>query len=127
MSDAISLTGLRVHGYHGVYPEERRAGQDFVVDVRLEVDLVAAARSDDVADTVHYGVLAEQLAAVVAGEPVDLIETLADRLAGVCLADPRVDAVEVCVHKPGAPIPLAFTDVTVTIRRRRAAGSAEPR
>lgn len=119
MTDRILLTGLRVHGYHGVYPEERRTGQDFAVDVRLELDLAAAARSDDVADTVHYGELAEQLASVVAGDPVDLIETLADRLAEVCLSDARVDAVEVTVHKPGAPIPLAFTDVAVTIRRTR--------
>ncbi|MBA2555363.1 MAG: dihydroneopterin aldolase [Geodermatophilaceae bacterium] len=119
MTDVISLTGLRVRGYHGVYADERRDGQDFVVDVRLELDLATAARSDDVADTVHYGVLAEQLASVVAGDSVDLIETLAERLAAICLSDGRVDAVDVTVHKPGAPIPLAFTDVAVTIRRTR--------
>lgn len=119
MTDRISLTGLRVRGHHGVYAEERRGGQDFVVDVGLELDLSEAARSDDVADTVHYGLLAEQLAAVVAGDPVDLIETLADRLAEVCLADARVEAAEVTVRKPSAPIPLAFTDVAVTIRRTR--------
>lgn len=119
MTDSITLTGLRVHGFHGVYAEERRDGQDFVVDVRLELDLSHAARSDDVGDTVHYGELAEQLAGVVAGEPVDLVETLAERLAEVCLADGRVDAVDVTVHKPGAPIPQAFTDVAVTIRRTR--------
>ncbi|MBA3419360.1 MAG: dihydroneopterin aldolase [Geodermatophilaceae bacterium] len=119
MSDAISLTGLRVRGFHGVYPEERRDGQDFVVDVRLELDLSAAARSDDVADTVHYGVLAERLASVVAGDPVNLLESLADRLATVCLSDTRVAAVAVTVHKPSAPIPLSFTDVAVTIRRTR--------
>jgi len=119
VTDAISLTGLRVRGYHGVYADERRDGQDFVVDVRLELDLATAARSDDVADTVHYGVLAEQLASVVAGDSVDLIETLAERLAAICLSDGRVDTVDVTVHKPGAPIPLAFTDVAVTIRRTR--------
>lgn len=117
--DTISLTGLRVHGYHGVYPEERRDGQDFVVDVHLELDLATASRTDDVADTVHYGVLAEQLAAVVAGDPVDLLETLAERLAEICLADGRVEAAQVTVHKPSAPIPLSFTDVAVTIRRSR--------
>lgn len=119
MTDAISLTGLRVRGYHGVYAEERRTGQDFVVDVRLDVDLAVAGRSDDVADTVHYGALAQRLAGVVAGEPVDLIETLAERLAAVCLADARVAAVEVTVHKPQAPIPLRFADVAVVIRRER--------
>lgn len=117
MSDRISLKGLRVRGFHGVLPEERRDGQDFVVDVELSLDLAPAAASDDVADTVHYGELAERLAAVVAGDPVDLVETLADRLATVCLSYDRVQRAEVTVHKPSAPIPLAFDDVSVTLVR----------
>jgi dihydroneopterin aldolase len=119
MSDAIELTGLRVRGRHGVFDHERRDGQDFVVDVRLEVDTATAAGSDDLADTVDYGALAQALAEVVSGEPVNLIETLAERLAAVCLADPRVRAAAVTVHKPQAPIPLTFTDVAVHIRRER--------
>ena len=119
MTDHITLTGLRVRGFHGVFDFERRAGQDFVVDVRLELDLAPAAASDDVADTVHYGELAGALAKVIAGEPVNLIETLADRLVTVCLGDPRVAAATVTVHKPGAPIPLEFADVAVTLRRSR--------
>jgi dihydroneopterin aldolase len=119
MTDRITLTGLRVRGHHGVYDFERREGQDFVVDVTLELDTGAAATSDDVADTVHYGELAESLAAVIAGDPVNLLETLAERLARVCLADPRVAAAAVTVHKPRAPIPLAFADVAVSIRRER--------
>ena len=115
--DAVRLTGLRVRGHHGVLPAERRDGQDFLVDVALSLDLRPAAASDDVADTVHYGELAERLAAVVAGEPVDLLETLAERLAAVCLADARVRSAEVTVHKPSAPIALAFEDVSVTVRR----------
>ena len=118
-SDRISLSGLRVRGNHGVFDFERRDGQDFVVDVQLELDTTGAARSDDIADTVHYGELAQALAAVIAGPPVDLLETLAQRLADVCLADPRVDAATVTVHKPQAPIELAFADVAVTIRRAR--------
>ena len=117
--DRITLTGLRARGYHGVLDFERVQGQDFVVDVLLDLDLAPAARSDDVADTVHYGELAERLVAVVTGEPVNLIETLAERLAGVCLADPRVRAATVTVHKPQAPIPHDFTDVSVTLTRRR--------
>lgn len=120
--DRITLSGLRVRGRHGVFDFERAAGQDFVVDAVLEVDTAAAAASDDVTDTVHYGELAEALAAVVAGEPVNLIETLADRLARVCLADPRVAAATVTVHKPQAPISRDFTDVAVTIRRLRPDG-----
>ena len=119
MTGRIELTGLKVRGNHGVYDLERAAGQDFVIDVALDLDLSAAVASDDVADTVHYGELAERLAAVVAGDPVNLIETLADRLLTVCLDDPRVDSATVTVHKPQAPIPLEFADVAVTLRRSR--------
>ncbi len=120
MTDRIALTGLRVSGRHGVFEHERRDGQDFVVDAVLEVSTSAAAASDDLADTVDYGELAQRLAAVVAGEPVNLLETLVNRLADACLADPRVAAATVTVHKPQAPIPLAFDDVAVTVRRERA-------
>ena len=119
VSDRITLSGLRVRGHHGVFDFERRDGQDFVVDVVLELDLAPAAASDEVTDTVHYGELAGQLAGVIAGEPVNLIETLAERLATVCLADDRVAAATVTVHKPQAPIPHEFADVAVTVRRAR--------
>jgi dihydroneopterin aldolase len=118
-SDTISLVGLRAKGYHGVYEFERAQGQEFVTDVVLELDLGPAAVSDDVADTVHYGELADRLVAIIAGEPVRLIETLAARLVEACLADRRVAAATVTVHKPGAPIPHPFTDVAVTLRRER--------
>jgi len=102
-----------------VFEAERRDGQDFVVDVELDTDTRAAAASDDLADTVDYGMLAQRLAEIVAGEPVNLIETLAERLAVACLADSRVSVVVVTVHKPSAPIPLQFDDVAVRIRRTR--------
>ncbi|HEY2948486.1 MAG TPA: dihydroneopterin aldolase [Micromonosporaceae bacterium] len=120
MTDRITLTGLRARGRHGVYGSERAAGQDFVVDVVLEVDLSAAAGSDDVADTIHYGELADRIVGVVAGEPVSLIETLAQRVMDVCLADARVAAATVTVHKPQAPIAHEFADVAVTLRRENA-------
>lgn len=119
MSGLIELRGLTVRGRHGVYDFERAQGQEFRIDVTLELDLAPAAASDDVADTVHYGELADRLAAVVAGEPVNLIETLADRLATLCLADRRVEVATVTVHKPQAPIEHQFSDVAVTLRRRR--------
>jgi dihydroneopterin aldolase len=115
--DRIELRGLRAVGTHGALPEERQRAQPFEVDVALDVDLAPAGRSDDLADTVDYGALAQALAAVVAGEPVDLLETLVARLADVCLADPRVTRARVTVHKPSAPIPLAFEDVSVTVVR----------
>lgn len=117
--DRIALRGLRVRGRHGVFEHERRDGQDFLVDAVLSLDTRTAAASDELADTVDYGALARGLAAVVAGEPVDLLETLAARLAEVCLLDPRVAAVELTVHKPAAPIPQTFSDVAVTVRRTR--------
>jgi dihydroneopterin aldolase len=119
-ADVITLTGLRVRGFHGVFDHERRDGQDFVVDAVLEVSTAAAAASDDLADTVDYGDLAQRLAAVLSGEPANLLETVVARLADECLADPRVSAATVTLHKPQAPIPLAFDDVAVTIRRERA-------
>jgi dihydroneopterin aldolase len=119
VSDLIALRGLRCHGRHGVFPDERRDGQTFVVDALLWLDTREAAASDALADTVDYGALAQALATVVEGEPVDLLETLAARLVAVCLHDPRVDEAEITVHKPQAPIPLSFDDVAVTVRRRR--------
>jgi dihydroneopterin aldolase len=119
VADRIALTGLRVRGFHGVYEHERRDGQDFVVDATLWLDSRPAAASDDVADTVDYGALADRLATVVAGEPVNLIETLAARLCELCMADQRVIAAEVTVHKPQAPIAREFADVAVTARRSR--------
>ena len=118
-SDRISLVGLRTFGYHGVLPEERREGQLFIVDATLTVDTRFAAASDDLADTVDYAGLAQRLVAIVEGEPVNLIETLAERLAAVCLDPPQVGEVEVTVHKPSAPVPHPFSDVAVTIQRSR--------
>ena len=120
MVDEITLTGLTVFGYHGVFDFERRQGQEFTIDLILQVPLAAAAASDDVADTVHYGELADRVAAIVAGEPVNLIETLAQRIADAVLGDERVAAVTVTVHKPHAPIEQTFADVSVAIRRGRA-------
>lgn len=119
MTDVIALRGLRVPGRHGVLESERRDGQVFVVDACLEVDTRRAAASDDLDDTVDYATLAQRLSAVVSGEPVDLIETLAERLAQVCLESANVTAVELTVHKPQAPVGVPVEDVTVSIRRTR--------
>ncbi len=119
MADRITLTGLKVRGFHGVYEHERRDGQDFVVDATLWLDSRPAAASDDLADTVDYGGLANRLATLIEGEPVNLIETLAARLCELCMADERVIAAEVTVHKPHAPIAREFADVAVTARRSR--------
>jgi dihydroneopterin aldolase len=116
VADRIELRGLIVRGNHGVFEHERRDGQDFVIDITVWIDLAAAAASDDLVDTLDYGVLAKRAADVVAGPPRNLIETVA---AESTMTDERVHAVEVVVHKPSAPIPLTFNDVAVVARRSR--------
>jgi 7,8-dihydroneopterin aldolase/epimerase/oxygenase len=117
--DRITLTGIEVFAHHGVLAHEREFGQPFVVYLVLEVDLAPAAASDLLSDTIDYGSLAGDVADLVAGEPVDLLESLAGRIADRCLVDHRVDTVEVTVRKPAAPLPVLARDVAVTLRRSR--------
>lgn len=117
--DLIRLTGVRARGFHGVFEHERRDGQDFVVDVVMAVDLTRAGESGELAHTVHYGEVAADVVEVVEGEPRDLIETVAHEIAGVVLRRPLVEAVEVTVHKPQAPVGVPFGDVEVVVRRTR--------
>lgn len=119
MADRIELRGLTVRGNHGVFEHERRDGQDFVIDVTVWLDLASAAATDDLADTMDYGALAQRAADIVAGPPRNLIETVSAEIADDVMTDARVHAVEVVVHKPTAPIPLAFNDVAVVARRSR--------
>jgi len=118
--DEIRLTGLRATAHHGVFEHERRDGQDFFIDLIVRLPLGPAAAGDDLAATVHYGELAEQVVAAVEGDPVDLIETVAERVAAVALSFPAAHEVVVTVHKPSAPITVPFDDVSVTIHRSRA-------
>ena len=132
MRQKIQLTGLRVFGHHGVLDFEKTNGQEFIIDAAVWVDATDAVAKDDVASTVHYGDLADALAANVANEPVDLIETLAWRLLRLALAfgtttdqtskgatfSPVIKA-EITVHKPNAPINHKFDDVSVTVKGRR--------
>jgi dihydroneopterin aldolase len=122
VSDQIVIRGIRGIGHHGVFDHERLEGQEFAVDVILDVSTRSAAGSDNLADTVDYGEVASAVHAVLVGEPVDLVETLAQRIADACLAFPGVVAVAVAVHKPHAPIAVPFDDVEVRIRRTRADG-----
>ena len=116
--DRIALTGLRVRANHGVFDFEREHGQDFVVDVVAWLDLGPAARGDVLGATVHYGELAVAVTQAVASDPVDLIETVAERVARVVLGFP-VERTEVTIHKPDAPIDVPFGDVSVTVVRDR--------
>jgi 7,8-dihydroneopterin aldolase/epimerase/oxygenase len=122
MTDRITLTGLRVRGHHGVFEHERRDGQDFLVDITVWMDLDRAAATDDLTETMHYGELATRAAEIVGGPPFNLIETVAARIADEVMTDERAHATEVTIHKPSAPIPLTFADVSVTARRSRRGG-----
>ena len=119
-ADRLSVFGIEAVGHHGVFDFERRDGQVFKVDLTLAMDTRAAARSDDLHDTVDYGSLVAAVVKAIECDPVDLIEKLAQRIAEVCLADPRVDWTEVTVQKPDAPIEATFSDVALTIHRSRA-------
>lgn len=122
--DTISLVGLRVHAHHGVFDFERENGQTFVIDVTVHLDARPAAAGDDLGSTVHYGELAERVVTAVANDPVDLIETVAERVAAVALSWTAVRRAEVAVHKPDAPIDAEFADVVVRIVRDRADGES---
>lgn len=118
--DRITLRGVRARGFHGVFDSERAEGQEFVVDVDLGVVSVAkAAMSDELAHTVDYGAVAQEVVSAVEGPPMNLIEKLAVLIAERCLAFDHVRAVRVTVHKPQAPIPVPFDDVAVTVTRAR--------
>jgi dihydroneopterin aldolase / 2-amino-4-hydroxy-6-hydroxymethyldihydropteridine diphosphokinase len=119
VTDQIVLRGISATGFHGVLDFERRDGQEFVVDVVMDVDLSHAGASDDLADTVNYAEVAADVVGHITGEPLDLIEALAERIAASVLTRHLVEAVEVTVHKPEAPVGHPFTDVQVKVRRER--------
>ena len=119
--DEITLTGLRATAFHGVFDHERRDGQLFVIDATVYLDFAAAARTDELARTIHYGELAEEIVAAVESNPVDLIETVVERIAAVVLAHDAAVSTKITLHKPEAPITVPFDDVSVTITRHRAA------
>jgi 7,8-dihydroneopterin aldolase/epimerase/oxygenase len=118
--DRVVLEGIRGFGYHGVFDFERAQGQEFVVDVACYLDLAPAANTDDLSQTVDYGELAKAVVAEIEGPPLKLIEALAERIAQACLRTPRMAHVDVTVHKPQAPMPVAVADVAVTVSRSRA-------
>lgn len=117
----IRIDGIGAYGYHGVLESERAKGQEFLVDVDLSGRFGKAVGSDDLRHTVNYAEIAKRVVAVVEGEPVNLIETLAGRIGDACLAHPLVDAAHVTVHKPSAPVGVPFRDVTVMLSRLREA------
>jgi len=119
MTDRIVLQGVSARGFHGVLDVEKTEGQDFVVDVILEVDLRRPGRSDRLAHTVNYAEVAADVVDLITGPSLDLIENLADQVAAAALRRPLVQAVQVTVHKPQAPVGVPFGDVSVVVERHR--------
>jgi dihydroneopterin aldolase len=117
--DSITITGLSAHGNHGVFDFERENGQEFIVDITVWLDFAQAAGADDLTATVNYGELADAVVAAITVDPVDLIETLAERIATVALGFAAAERTSVTVHKPNAPLSVPFVDVAVTIERAR--------
>jgi dihydroneopterin aldolase len=125
MKQKIKLTGLRVFGYHGVFDFERQNGQDFYIDCSVWIDGTKAALNDDLAKTVNYADLAKALVENAKSEPVDLLETLAQRLLDMVMnlgggdATGMIQKAKVTVHKPNAPIVYDFEDVSVSVKAKR--------
>ncbi len=117
--DIIRINGIAAVRYHGVFGQEKRAGQPFIIDVVLYTDASQAAATDDLKSTTNYGEIAEQVKVLITDERFNLIETLAERTAAHILDTFGVGAVEVTVHKPKAPIDVTFSDVSVTVYRER--------
>lgn len=114
---AITVSGITAHGYHGVFAEEKRSGQPFIADLTYYLEPRRPSAADDLATTVSYADITEAVHAILAGEPVDLIEVLAERIAAAVLTHRGVRAVDVTIHKPQAPIAVPFSDVCVHLRR----------
>lgn len=121
MRHKISITGLRVFAHHGVFDFERQNGQDFYIDASIWIDGDKAAFSDDLNHTAHYGDLAKGLVELTKNDPVDLLETLAQRLLDYALnfGGGKVLKAKITIHKPGAPIPYEFEDVSITVKAKR--------
>lgn len=119
MTDRITLSGVTAYGYHGVLASEKVDGQEFSVDLVLEVDLTRAAATDDLRHTVNYAEVAADVVAILQGPSQDLIETVAGHIVDAVLTRPLVEAVTVTLHKPHAPVGVPFGDVTVQLRRER--------
>ena len=119
MSDRIEILGIRGHGFHGVLESESRMGQEFLIDVTLDLSTADAAASDDLTKTVDYSAIAQFVHELIVGKPFKLIEALAHHTADAIMRFERVDGVTVRVHKPKAPIPVPFDDVIVTVHRTR--------
>ena len=118
MMDHIQINGIQGYGHHGVFESERMIGQEFLVDVHLFLDLAVASHTDELSDTIDYGLISTRVAEEIAGPPVNLIERLAGRIADRLMSEfATIQRIEVCVHKPAAPVDQQVNDISVTVSR----------
>lgn len=118
--DRIHVTGMRFYGYHGVFAEETKLGQRFNVDLSIGLALAEAGRTDDLTKSVNYAELYEATKRVIEGEPLQLVEALADRIAKAVFAlDERIQEASIKVIKPDPPIAGHYEHVAVEINRLR--------
>ncbi len=117
--DTIRIEKISLYGYHGVLPEERERGQEFLVSVEIETDLQGISRTDDLEETYNYADAAVLIKEIVTGEPVNLLETLAERIALGLLEDKKIHAVTVTVEKPRPPLPVTSAGTSVTLKRNK--------
>jgi len=117
MSDQIAITGIRGFGYHGLFDSEKKSGQEFIVDIRIEADLSEACQSDQIGSTIDYGKVALRVKELIETGSFNLIERLAEVIAESVKQEFQAKFVEVTVHKPSAPVDLEFEDISVTIKR----------
>jgi dihydroneopterin aldolase len=117
LMDEIRIEGIKGFGYHGLFPEEKKNGQEFIVDVTLHTDLSSAGARDDISATIDYGAVAARVKALIETDSYDLIERLATVIAERLKLEFSIPEVTITVHKPNAPVDLEFKDISVTIRR----------
>ena len=119
MSDFIEIEGISGFGYHGLFDHERRNGQSFSADVKLELKGKKASKSDEISDAVDYSEVIKLVHQIIIGEPVNLIEHLAENIANALLEEFSITSVEVVLHKANAPVGLPVRDIAVRIKRSK--------
>ncbi|WLR55069.1 dihydroneopterin aldolase [Mesobacillus subterraneus] len=118
--DKIHVNQMEFYGYHGVFPEETRLGQRFIVDLAVELDLSNAGKSDDLTESINYAELYMVCKDILEGQPFKLVESIAEKIAGTILERfPLVEECHVKVIKPDPPIPGHYKSVAVEITRSR--------
>ena len=119
MSDHIIIKGIGGFGYHGVFDHERKNGQNFSIDLDIELKNKKAGKSDSIDDAVDYSKVSNLAHRILVGEPVNLIERVAELIAKAILVEFPAKSVEVVVHKANAPVGLPVSDIAVRIKRSR--------